>query len=187
MHVVYQVTTQTQNMSTSPCWPASTYLLFGVLTHYVEHNDAVSQVTDRNTCNEWIKRQLQSQRGIKRRKEKNLLGESRNAWRCSDLSARCTGLSVWSWLLLSHRQPPGWGWAAVVSVWNRSGCIWSPARCTVKTQMARISQIVLTAVSTVFSPENEALLPWCAHYGWSGGPSGLFPVHLKTQFDFCFL
>lgn len=29
---------------------ASTYLLFGVLARYVEHDDAVSQVTDRNTC-----------------------------------------------------------------------------------------------------------------------------------------
>lgn len=30
----------------------STYLLFRVLTCDVEHDDAISQVTDRNTCSE---------------------------------------------------------------------------------------------------------------------------------------
>lgn len=37
------------------------------------------------------------------------------------------------------------------------------------------------AVPSVLSTEFKAVLPWCAHYEWSGAPSCLFPVHLKTQ------
>lgn len=48
-----------------------------------------------------------------------------------------------------------------------------------KEQIAQISQIVLRLIQhPVLSIK---LSPWCARYGWSGGPLCLFPVHLKTQ------